>query len=63
MRVYFTGTDLAFVHRLREMVKIQNKEDEVIILPNGNLNNGTLYIYDKESTKLVEIKDIKRHSF
>ena len=63
MRVYFTGTDLNFIHRIREMVQFQGKEDEVIILPNKYIEDMTLLYYDQEKKKLIRIEDLKGHSF
>lgn len=63
MKVYFTGTDLAFIHRVREIIAFKGVADKVTIIPSKYVDDNVLLGYDEESKKLIEIKSIKEHSF
>lgn len=63
MKVYFTGIDLDFIGKVREIVEIQGKTEEVIIIPNKYMEQGVLFWYDSEKQDFVKINNVKEHSF
>lgn len=63
MKIYFTGLNVEFIESLRELIAIQKKTDEVLLLPNKYVDNNKLMYYDEAEQKLVEIENIKEHSF
>lgn len=63
MRVYFTGLYLPFIHRVRELIQMQEKEEEVILIPNEFIEPTVLLYYDEETKELKPIEDIMKHSF
>lgn len=63
MKVYFTGLYLPFIKRVREVIQIQEKENEVVLIPNEFIEPMVLLYYDEETQELVEIEDLMEHSF
>lgn len=63
MRYYFTGANLTFVRKVREAIQMQEKQDEVVLLPNEYIEDFVLIYYNPETKKLERIEDFMEHSF
>lgn len=63
MKIYFTGLNIDFIHRVREIIQIQNKENEVVLIPSQYIESGSLFYYDEKEKKLIKIQSVKEHSF
>lgn len=63
MSTYFIGMDLAFLGRVREIITLQGKADQVVLLPTKYVEEHKLFRYDEEAKKLVQIENIKEHEF